>query len=107
MWLWLVTAFAKSGREGCQVVGLGIQEVSTCSLPSLLLSRIVFLLDLIRSEAQVVVSIGKIKGVPDPSALQGLEVGSKAPVITYSYCVTYEFAEGEEMEDGGSTEVGV
>uniref|UniRef100_A0A8B9C9U6 Leucine rich repeat containing 43 n=1 Tax=Anser brachyrhynchus TaxID=132585 RepID=A0A8B9C9U6_9AVES len=61
--------------------------------------------DLIRSEAQVVVSIGKIKGVPDPSALQGLEVGSKAPVITYSYCVTYEFAEGEEMEDGGSTEV--
>ncbi|XP_040433406.1 leucine-rich repeat-containing protein 43 isoform X1 [Cygnus olor] len=61
--------------------------------------------DLIRSEAQVVVSIGKIKGVPDPSALQGLEVGSEAPVITYSYCVTYEFAEGEEMEDGGSTEV--
>ncbi|NXI71985.1 LRC43 protein, partial [Anseranas semipalmata] len=47
--------------------------------------------ELIRSEAQVVVSIGNIKGVPDPSALQGLEVGSEAPVITYSYCVTYEF----------------
>ncbi|XP_035196742.1 N-acetyllactosaminide beta-1,3-N-acetylglucosaminyltransferase 4 isoform X2 [Oxyura jamaicensis] len=61
--------------------------------------------ELIRSEAQVVVSIGKIKGVPDPSTLQGLEVGSEAPVITYSYCVTYEFVEGEEMEDGGSTEV--
>ncbi|NXK51198.1 LRC43 protein, partial [Chauna torquata] len=47
--------------------------------------------ELIRSEAQVVVSIGKIKGVPEPSAVQNLEVGSEAPVITYSYCVTYEF----------------
>uniref|UniRef100_A0A8C3BVV1 Leucine rich repeat containing 43 n=1 Tax=Cairina moschata TaxID=8855 RepID=A0A8C3BVV1_CAIMO len=62
--------------------------------------------ELIRSEAQVVVSIGKIKGVPDPSALQELEVDTKAAAITYSYCVTYEFAEGEEVEDGGSTEVG-
>uniref|UniRef100_A0A8C3BW23 Leucine rich repeat containing 43 n=1 Tax=Cairina moschata TaxID=8855 RepID=A0A8C3BW23_CAIMO len=61
--------------------------------------------ELIRSEAQVVVSIGKIKGVPDPSALQELEVDTKAAAITYSYCVTYEFAEGEEVEDGGSTEV--
>ncbi|NWU51791.1 LRC43 protein, partial [Dromas ardeola] len=47
--------------------------------------------ELIRSEARVVVSIGKIKGVPDPSTCQQLEVGSEAPVITYSYCVTYEF----------------
>ncbi|NXF67829.1 LRC43 protein, partial [Ciccaba nigrolineata] len=47
--------------------------------------------ELIRSEARVVVSVGEIKGVPDPSALQQLEVGSQAPVITYSYCVTYEF----------------
>uniref|UniRef100_U3IGH0 Leucine rich repeat containing 43 n=1 Tax=Anas platyrhynchos platyrhynchos TaxID=8840 RepID=U3IGH0_ANAPP len=62
--------------------------------------------ELIRSEAQVVVSIGKIKGVPDPSTLQELEVDTKAAAITYSYCVTYEFAEGEEMEDGGSAEVG-
>lgn len=105
MWLWLVTALAKGGREGCWVVG--ILEVSSCSVPSLLLSRIVFPLELIRSEAQVVVSIGKIKGVPDPSALQELEVDTKAAAITYSYCVTYEFAEGEEVEDGGSTEVGV
>lgn len=89
------------------MVGLGILEVSSCSVPSLLLSRIVFRLELIRSEAQVVVSIGKIKGVPDPSALQELEVDTKAAAITYSYCVTYEFAEGEEVEDGGSAEVGV
>ncbi|XP_059683850.1 leucine-rich repeat-containing protein 43 [Gavia stellata] len=61
--------------------------------------------ELIRSEARVVVSIGEIKGVPDPSARQQLEAGSEAPVITYSYCVTYEFAEGEEIEDGSSTEV--
>uniref|UniRef100_A0A8D0FHV6 Leucine rich repeat containing 43 n=1 Tax=Strix occidentalis caurina TaxID=311401 RepID=A0A8D0FHV6_STROC len=51
------------------------------------------------SLARVVVSVGEIKGVPDPSALQQLEAGSQAPVITYSYCVTYEFAEGEEIED--------
>lgn len=54
--------------------------------------------ELIKNEAQVVVSIGKIKGVPDPSTFQELEIGSEAPVITYSYCVTYEFA-GEETED--------
>ncbi|NXN24340.1 LRC43 protein, partial [Nycticryphes semicollaris] len=45
----------------------------------------------IRNEARVVVSIGEIKGVPHPSIQQQLEVGSKAPVVTYSYCVTYEF----------------
>ncbi|NXQ87339.1 LRC43 protein, partial [Nyctibius grandis] len=47
--------------------------------------------ELIRSEARVVVSVGEIKGVPDPSAHQQLEAGSKFPVITYSYCVMYEF----------------
>ncbi|NWH63547.1 LRC43 protein, partial [Geococcyx californianus] len=47
--------------------------------------------ELVKSEARVVVSVGEIKGAPDPSALQQLEVGSKAPVITYSYCVMYEF----------------
>ncbi|NXF04153.1 LRC43 protein, partial [Smithornis capensis] len=43
------------------------------------------------SEARVVVSVGKMKGVPDPSTLQQLEVGSEAPVVTYTYFVTYEF----------------
>ncbi|NXU69971.1 LRC43 protein, partial [Horornis vulcanius] len=46
---------------------------------------------LIRSEAQVVVSIGEMKGLPNPEAFQRLEVDSEDPVITYSYCVTYEF----------------
>ncbi|TRZ18332.1 hypothetical protein HGM15179_008757 [Zosterops borbonicus] len=60
--------------------------------------------ELIRSEARVVVSIGEMKGLPNPGAFQQLEVGSEGPVITYSYCVTYEFAEGEELEDRGSPE---
>nr|XP_009939936.1 PREDICTED: leucine-rich repeat-containing protein 43-like [Opisthocomus hoazin] len=54
--------------------------------------------ELIRNEARVVVSVGEIKGVPDPSALQQLEVGSEAPEITYRYCVTYEFVEGEDID---------
>ncbi|XP_066056037.1 leucine-rich repeat-containing protein 43 isoform X2 [Chamaea fasciata] len=60
--------------------------------------------ELIRSEARVVVSIGEMKGLPNPGAFQQLEVGSEGPVITYSYCVTYEFAEGEELKDKGSPE---
>ncbi|XP_032931955.1 leucine-rich repeat-containing protein 43 isoform X2 [Catharus ustulatus] len=60
--------------------------------------------ELIRSEARVVVSIGELKGLPNPEAFQQLEVGSEGPVITYSYYVTYEFAEGEELEDRGSPE---
>uniref|UniRef100_A0A8C3UL57 Leucine rich repeat containing 43 n=1 Tax=Catharus ustulatus TaxID=91951 RepID=A0A8C3UL57_CATUS len=56
-------------------------------------------------EARVVVSIGELKGLPNPEAFQQLEVGSEGPVITYSYYVTYEFAEGEELEDRGSPEV--
>ncbi|NWH70232.1 LRC43 protein, partial [Piaya cayana] len=47
--------------------------------------------ELVRSEARVAVSVGEIKGVPDPSALHQLEADSEAPVITYSYCVTYDF----------------
>ncbi|NXI76284.1 LRC43 protein, partial [Rhipidura dahli] len=47
--------------------------------------------ELIRSEGRVVVSVGEMKGIPDPTAFQQLKVGSEGPVITYSYCVTYEF----------------
>lgn len=53
----------------------------------------------------MVVSVGELKGAPEPGSQQELEVGTKAPVITYSYRVTYEFVEGEELEDGSSTEV--
>ncbi|XP_012983519.2 leucine-rich repeat-containing protein 43 [Melopsittacus undulatus] len=61
--------------------------------------------ELTRSEARVVVSVGDMKGVPDPSTLQQLADDSDFPVITYSYCVTYEFVEGEELDDGSSAEV--
>uniref|UniRef100_A0A8V5H2H7 Uncharacterized protein n=1 Tax=Melopsittacus undulatus TaxID=13146 RepID=A0A8V5H2H7_MELUD len=60
--------------------------------------------ELTRSEARVVVSVGDMKGVPDPSTLQQLADDSDFPVITYSYCVTYEFVEGEELDDGSSAE---
>ncbi|XP_068064592.1 leucine-rich repeat-containing protein 43 isoform X1 [Anomalospiza imberbis] len=60
--------------------------------------------ELIRSEARVVVSIGDMKGLPNPEAFRQLEVGSEGPVITYSYYVTYQFAGGEELKDKGSPE---
>uniref|UniRef100_A0A8B9J1N1 Leucine rich repeat containing 43 n=1 Tax=Amazona collaria TaxID=241587 RepID=A0A8B9J1N1_9PSIT len=56
--------------------------------------------ELMRSEARVVVSIGDMKGVPDPRTLQQLADDSEFPVVTYSYCVTYEFVEGEELDGG-------
>ncbi|XP_041890948.1 leucine-rich repeat-containing protein 43 isoform X3 [Corvus kubaryi] len=61
--------------------------------------------ELIRNEGRVVVSIGEMKGLPDPKAFQQLKVGSEGPIITYSYRVTYEFAEREELEDRDSPEV--
>ncbi|XP_063272246.1 leucine-rich repeat-containing protein 43 isoform X2 [Prinia subflava] len=60
--------------------------------------------ELVRSGARVVVSIGEMKGLPNPEAFQQLDVGPEGPVITYSYCVTYEFAEAEELEHRGSPE---
>ncbi|XP_036249247.1 leucine-rich repeat-containing protein 43 [Molothrus ater] len=60
--------------------------------------------ELIRSEARLVVNIGEMKGLPNPEDFQQLEAGCEGPVITCSYCVTYQFAEGEELEDRGSPE---
>lgn len=53
----------------------------------------------------MVVSIGDMKGLPNPEAFQQLEVGSEGPLITYSYYVTYQFAGGGEPKDKGSPEV--
>ncbi|NWV62835.1 LRC43 protein, partial [Malurus elegans] len=47
--------------------------------------------ELLMSEARVVVSIGEMKGLPDPKAFQQQEVDSEGPEITFSYYVTYEF----------------
>ncbi|XP_024051893.1 leucine-rich repeat-containing protein 43 [Terrapene carolina triunguis] len=61
--------------------------------------------DLIVNKAQLVVSVGKIKGVPNPFKPEELESGPESPVITHSYYVTYEFVEREKAEDTNNAEV--
>ncbi|XP_027952312.1 leucine-rich repeat-containing protein 43-like [Eumetopias jubatus] len=53
--------------------------------------------DLLAREAQLVVTIGNVKGVLDTSILDP-EPGPQGPFITYSYYVTYDFVEDEEGE---------
>uniref|UniRef100_A0A8C3WR29 Leucine rich repeat containing 43 n=1 Tax=Catagonus wagneri TaxID=51154 RepID=A0A8C3WR29_9CETA len=62
--------------------------------------------DLLAQEAQLVVTIGNVRGVPDSSILDP-EPGPQGPFITYSYYVTYDFVEDEEGEDYGSRLAGV
>lgn len=57
------------------------------------------------NEAQIVVTVGKIQGIPCPTTLEQLESGLDSPVIAYSYYVTYEFAEGENSKGAKSAEV--
>ncbi|XP_044296885.1 leucine-rich repeat-containing protein 43 [Varanus komodoensis] len=49
--------------------------------------------ELLRCRAKMIVTIGKIRGVPNPIGPEEPESGPESPVITYSYYVTYEFAE--------------
>ncbi|XP_077731592.1 leucine-rich repeat-containing protein 43 isoform X2 [Canis aureus] len=53
--------------------------------------------DLLACEAQLVVTIGNVKGVPDTSILDP-DLGPQGPFISYSYYVTYGFVEDEEGE---------
>ncbi|XP_029778135.1 leucine-rich repeat-containing protein 43 isoform X1 [Suricata suricatta] len=53
--------------------------------------------DLLAHVAQLVVTIGDVKGVQDTSVLDP-EPGPQGPFITYSYYVTYDFVEDEEGE---------
>ncbi|XP_066545381.1 leucine-rich repeat-containing protein 43-like isoform X2 [Amia ocellicauda] len=46
--------------------------------------------DVIANEAVVIVTIGKMKGVPDPH-LPSEDTTVEFPLVTYSYYVTYEF----------------
>lgn len=55
------------------------------------------LADLLAREAQFVVTIGNLKGVMDTSVLDP-EPGPEGPFISYSYYVTYDFVEDEEVE---------
>uniref|UniRef100_A0A8C3IQM3 Leucine rich repeat containing 43 n=1 Tax=Chrysemys picta bellii TaxID=8478 RepID=A0A8C3IQM3_CHRPI len=61
--------------------------------------------DLIVNKAQLVVSVGKIKGVPNPIKPEELESVPESPVITHSYYVTYEFVAREKAEDTNNAEV--
>lgn len=62
------------------------------------------LADFLPREAQLVVTIGNVRGVLDSSILDP-EPGPQGPFITYTYYVTYDFVEDEEGE--GSELVGV
>ncbi|XP_053525860.1 uncharacterized protein LOC119060764 isoform X1 [Artibeus jamaicensis] len=53
--------------------------------------------DLLAPEAQLVVTIGNLGGVPDTSVLDP-EPGPQGPIISYSYYVTYDFVEDEESD---------
>ncbi|XP_075389653.1 leucine-rich repeat-containing protein 43 [Tenrec ecaudatus] len=62
--------------------------------------------DLLVHEAQLVVTIGNVTGVLDSSVLDP-EPGPEGPFITYSYYVTYDFVEDEELQEGSNYAAGV
>uniref|UniRef100_A0A4W2C9P3 Uncharacterized protein n=1 Tax=Bos indicus x Bos taurus TaxID=30522 RepID=A0A4W2C9P3_BOBOX len=53
--------------------------------------------DLLAPEAQLLVTVGNLRGVLDSSVLDS-EPGPQGPFITYNYYVTYDFVEDEEGE---------
>lgn len=55
------------------------------------------LADFLAHEAQLVVTIGNVRGVLDTSILDP-EPGPQGPFTSYSYYVTYDFVEDEEGE---------
>ncbi|XP_031193676.1 leucine-rich repeat-containing protein 43 isoform X2 [Mastomys coucha] len=57
--------------------------------------------DLLAREAQFVVTIGNVRGVVDSSILDP-EPGPDGPFISYSYYVTYDFVEDENLEGHAS-----
>ncbi|XP_037365765.1 leucine-rich repeat-containing protein 43 [Talpa occidentalis] len=50
--------------------------------------------EFLAQEAQLVVTIGNVVGLPDPS-VSDPEPGPQGPFVTYSYYVTYDFVEDE------------
>nr|XP_017831943.3 leucine-rich repeat-containing protein 43 [Callithrix jacchus] len=60
--------------------------------------------DLLAQEAQLVVTIGNVRGVPDTSLLDP-EPGPEGPFITYTYYVTYDFVKDEEGEANEYTDL--
>ncbi|XP_063171914.1 leucine-rich repeat-containing protein 43 [Candoia aspera] len=62
--------------------------------------------ELLLHEVKLIVTIGKIRGVPSPVGPEELENSPNSPVITYSYYVTYEFAKGEKTAGEEASKVG-
>uniref|UniRef100_A0A8C5WRQ8 Leucine rich repeat containing 43 n=1 Tax=Laticauda laticaudata TaxID=8630 RepID=A0A8C5WRQ8_LATLA len=54
--------------------------------------------EILLSDAQLIVTLGKMRGVPNPFNPEDLESSPGSPILTYSYYVTYEFAKGERKE---------
>lgn len=49
-------------------------------------------------DVQLIVTLGKMRGLPNPFNPEDLENRPDSPIVTYSYYVTYEFAKGEKKE---------
>ncbi|KAL8180109.1 UNVERIFIED_CONTAM: hypothetical protein K2H54_006966, partial [Gekko kuhli] len=60
---------------------------------------------LLQEDVEVIITIGKVRGIPNPAGSEELESTPESPVVTYSYYVTYEFAKGEKISDGDKTKV--
>ncbi|XP_058014776.1 leucine-rich repeat-containing protein 43 [Ahaetulla prasina] len=54
------------------------------------------------SDVQLIVTLGKMRGVPNPFNPEDVGNSPDSPIVTYSYYVTYEFAKGEKKEKAAS-----
>ncbi|CAH2295828.1 Hypothetical predicted protein [Pelobates cultripes] len=55
--------------------------------------------DNLENSAQIYVSVGKLKGIPNPVNSSDLQSTEAYPVITYNYYVTYEFIENQSSKE--------
>nr|XP_056715075.1 leucine-rich repeat-containing protein 43 [Euleptes europaea] len=60
---------------------------------------------LLQQDVEMIVTIGKIRGIPNPIGAEDPESSPESPVVTYSYYVMYEFAKGEKISDRDHTKV--
>ncbi|XP_032085229.1 leucine-rich repeat-containing protein 43 [Thamnophis elegans] len=57
------------------------------------------------TDVQLIVTLGKMRGVPNPFNSEDIENSPDSPIVTYSYYVTYEFAKGEKKEGKAASKV--
>ncbi|XP_077164585.1 leucine-rich repeat-containing protein 43 isoform X2 [Paroedura picta] len=60
---------------------------------------------LLLEDVEVVVTVSRVRGIPNPAWAEEPESSPESPVITYSYYVTYEFAKGEKIDKGDNIQV--